>query len=218
MNIQLQKQSIFFLFLISILLLWTRVESIRFDIESGQSKCIAEDVTSSSMTLGKYTIIKPNEGHVLPDTHKITVRVQSTYENVLYHSSDNVTEGQFAFETGEAGDYVACFFVAEHNPPVSFTVDFDWKFGFAAKNLVNVATKGSVESMELELKSMFGTVQSIHDEMFYLRKREQEMQQLNASTNSKMGWFSLLSILISLSVAGVQFWYLKFFFQKKKII
>ncbi|GER44601.1 transmembrane emp24 domain-containing protein 10 [Striga asiatica] len=218
MKIQLQKQSIFFLFLVSILLLWTRVGSIRFDMESGQSKCIAEDITSSSMTIGKYTIINPNEGQDLPDTHKITVRVQSTYENILYHSSDHVTEGQFAFETGEAGDYVACFFVAEQNPPVSFTVDFDWKFGFAAKDLVNVAKKGSVESMELELKNMLGTVQSIHDEMFYLHKREEEMQQLNVSTNSKMEWLSLLSILISVSVAGLQFWYLKIFFQKKKII
>ncbi|KAL6543704.1 hypothetical protein OROGR_010201 [Orobanche gracilis] len=72
--------------------------------------------------------------------------------------------------------------------------------------------------MELELKKMLDTVQSIHDEMFYLREREEEMQKLNISTNSKMAWLSFLSLFVSLSVAGLQIWHLKSFFQKKKLI
>lgn len=48
--------------------------------------------------------------------------------------------------------------------------------------------------------------------------REAEMQELNRSTNSKMAWFSFLSLGICLSVAGLQFWHLKSFFEKKKLI
>ncbi|KAL3636226.1 hypothetical protein CASFOL_020773 [Castilleja foliolosa] len=168
MNIQLQRQSLC-LVLVSILLLWTRVGSIQFDIESGQIKCITEDIKLNSMTVGKYQIVNPNEGYPLPDSHKVTVRVTSAHGH-NYHTSENVNEGHFAFQTAEAGDYMACFFaVVDHNPRTSITVDFDWKSGIAAKDWTNVAKKGSVESMELELKKMFDTVQLIHDEMFYLR-------------------------------------------------
>ncbi|KAL3631194.1 hypothetical protein CASFOL_024178 [Castilleja foliolosa] len=217
MNIRIQRQSLSLVLISVLVLLWTRVESIRFDLESGHTKCISEDIKINSMTVGKYHIVNPNDGHPLPESHKVTVRVTSTHGN-SYHYSDHVTEGQFAFHATEAGDYMACFFAADHKPALSITVDFDWKSGIAAKDWTNVAKKGSVELMELELKKMFDTVQSIHDEMFYLREREEEMQELNRSTNSKMFWFSFLSILVCLSVAGLQLWHLKSFFEKKKLI
>ncbi|KAH6771153.1 emp24/gp25L/p24 family/GOLD family protein [Perilla frutescens var. hirtella] len=216
MKIQIQKRG-FLLLLISVFLLWGRVESIRFDLESGHTKCISEDIKSNSMTVGKYQIVNPDDGHPLPESHKITVRVTSAYGN-SYHYSDHVTEGHFAFQAVEAGDYMACFFASDHKPSTTITIDFDWKSGVAAKDWTSVAKKGSVELMEIELKKMFDTVQSIHDEMYYLREREEEMQLLNKATNSKMFLFSLLSILVCLSVAGLQLWHLKSFFEKKKLI
>ncbi|KAK4430029.1 Transmembrane emp24 domain-containing protein p24delta9 [Sesamum alatum] len=216
MNMQIQKQCLFVV-VISVFLFWTRVQSVRFDLESGHTKCISEDIKSNSMTVGKYHIVNPNEGQPFPDSHKVTVRVTSAYGN-SYHYSDHVTEGHFAYQAVEPGDYMACFFAADHKPPTSLTIDFDWKSGVAAKDWTNVAKKGSVELMELELKKMFDVVQSIHDEMYYLREREEEMQQLNKSTNNKMFWFSFLSILVCLSVAALQLWHLKSFFEKKKLI
>lgn len=53
--------------------------------------------------------------------------------------------GNFAFTAAEAGDYTACFWGAEHKPPITLTVDFEWKTGFAAKDWSNVAKKGQVE-------------------------------------------------------------------------
>ncbi|CAN4114540.1 unnamed protein product [Withania somnifera] len=169
------------------------------------------------MTVGKYRIVNPNEPHPLPDIHKVTLRVTSTYGNT-HHYSDNVAEGNFAFETAEAGDYMACFYAADHKPPITMTIDFDWKSGVAAKDWTNVAKKGSVDLMELELKKMYEHIQIIHDEMFYLREREEGMQELNRSTNSKMAWMTGLSIFVCLSVAGLQLWHLKTFFEKKKLI
>jgi len=48
--------------------------------------------------------------------------------------------------------------------------------------------------------------------------REDEMQELNRTTNSRMGWLSFLSLFVCLSVAGLQLWHLKTFFEKKKLI
>ncbi|XP_034906686.1 transmembrane emp24 domain-containing protein p24delta9 [Populus alba] len=192
-------------------------KSIRFELESGNTKCIAEDIKSNSMTVGKYSIVNPHDGQPLPDSYKLTVRVTSSYGN-NYHHSELVESGQFAFTASEAGDYMACFWAADHKPAVTLNIDFDWKTGVAAKDWTNVAKKGSVDVMELELKKMYDTVISVQEEMNYLREREEEMQDLNTSTNVKMAWLSFLSIVVCLSVAGLQVWHLKTFFQKKKLI
>ncbi|KAL5722939.1 hypothetical protein ACHQM5_006395 [Ranunculus cassubicifolius] len=192
-------------------------QSLRFDLQSGHTKCIAEDIKSNAMTVGKYHVVNPNEGHPMPESHKVTVRVTSTYGN-NYHYGDNVESGQFAFTAAEAGDYMACFYGVDHKPPMTITIDFDWKSGVAAKDWTNVAKKGQVDVMELELRKLEDTVQAIHDEMFYLREREEEMQELNRSTHSRMAWLSFLSLCICFSVAGVQLWHLKAFFERKKLL
>ncbi|XP_074329129.1 transmembrane emp24 domain-containing protein p24delta9-like isoform X2 [Apium graveolens] len=131
-------------------------ESVRFDLESGNTKCISEDIKSNSMTVGSYRIVNPNEPHhfhpssteqphqPLPDSHKLTVRVTATSGN-SYHYADHVQNGQFSFQVVEAGDYMACFWAVDQTPPASLTIDFDWKSGVATKDWSNVAKKGSVD-------------------------------------------------------------------------
>ncbi|KVI05546.1 transmembrane emp24 domain-containing protein p24delta9-like [Cynara cardunculus var. scolymus] len=208
-------------FLLSILLLLGFLsiiaQSIRFEIESGYTKCIAEDIKSNSMTVGHYSVVNPSQGHPLPESHKITLRVTSVSGN-SHHYADHVQSGQFAFQAIEGGDYMACFFAIDHHPRVKIPVEFDWRSGVAAKDWSTVAKKGSVDAMELELKKLTDAVTSIHEEMFYLREREQDMQQLNNKTNSRMALLSFVSLFVCLSVAGLQLWHLKSFFEKKKLI
>ncbi|KAF5479496.1 hypothetical protein F2P56_000309 [Juglans regia] len=202
---------------ILIIIFTMSAESMRFDLKSGATKCISEEIKSDAMTVGKYHVVYSSEGFPVPDTHKINVRVNSPHGH-SYHYESQVESGNFAFTGVEAGDYKACFWTPDHKPPVTVVVDFDWRTGLAAKDWSNVAKKGQIEEMELELKKLYETVSSIHDEMFYLRDREEEMQQLNRATNSKMATFSFLSLVVCLSVAGLQLWHLKTFFQRKKVI
>ncbi|XP_061365948.1 transmembrane emp24 domain-containing protein p24delta9-like [Gastrolobium bilobum] len=212
------SNSILLLLVLYPALMCSFVNSMRFELKSGQAKCMSEDIKSNAMTVGKYSVINPNEGYPIPDSHKITVRVRSPYGN-NYHFGDNVGSGTFAFTAAEGGDYTACFSVqTDHNPTFNVVIDFDWRTGVAAKDLSMVAKKGQIEVMEFELKKLYETVTSIHDEMFYLRGREEEMQDLNRATNTKMFTFTFLSILVCLSVAGLQLWHLKTFFERKKLL
>lgn len=52
-------------------------KSIRFNVESGVTKCITEDLRIKSMTVGEYWVVNPNEGQPLPEHHKIYVGVNS---------------------------------------------------------------------------------------------------------------------------------------------
>ncbi|KAI3520860.1 hypothetical protein L1887_10312 [Cichorium endivia] len=193
------------------------VKGMRFDLKTGATKCITEDIKINAMTVGKYSVVKRVEGFSLPESDRVSVRVTSPLGN-NYHYADRRDSGNFAFTAGEAGDYMACFWAAKQSPEKTLSIDFEWKSGLAAKDWSKVAKKGQVEMMELELKKLYDSVTTVHEEMYNLREREETMQHLIRSTNSKMATFSFFSLVVCLSVAALQLWHLKSFFQRKKLI
>ncbi|KAL6648071.1 hypothetical protein ACP70R_012295 [Stipagrostis hirtigluma subsp. patula] len=153
--------------------------ALRFDLNSGHTKCISDDIKVGAMAVGKYHVVAPDDGSLLsspssqqplPESHRISLRVTSPYGNSL-HYSENVQSGNFAFTASEAGDYLACFWAPDHRPPVTIGFEFDWRSGVSARDWGAVAKKGQVDMMELELRKLEDTIQSIHEEMFYLRER-----------------------------------------------
>ncbi|XP_010917095.1 transmembrane emp24 domain-containing protein p24delta7 [Elaeis guineensis] len=198
-------------------LLASPTRSLHFDLQSGKPKCITEDIKLRAMAVGKYTVVKPDGSSTLPDSHRITARISSPNGNVI-HSAEKVESGHFAFNALEAGNYLACFGTPVHEPPVTVTLDLDWRTGVATKDWTNIAKKEHLDVMQLELFKLRDTIQSIHDEMFSLRSREEEMHEMNIITTFGMAWLSLLSLVVCLSVAGLQFWHLKTFFERKKLL
>ncbi|GJN31617.1 hypothetical protein PR202_gn00094 [Eleusine coracana subsp. coracana] len=152
--------------------------ALRYDLRSGHTKCISDEIKVGAMAVGKYHIVGPDDGSLsssssqqqLPDSHRISLRVTSPHGNSL-HYSENVQSGNFAFTASEAGDYLACFWAPDHRPAASIAFEFDWRSGVSAKDWGTIAKKGQVDMMELELKKLEDTISSIHEEIFYLRGR-----------------------------------------------
>uniref|UniRef100_A0ACD5X1T0 Uncharacterized protein n=1 Tax=Avena sativa TaxID=4498 RepID=A0ACD5X1T0_AVESA len=118
--------------------------ALRFDLLSGHTKCISDDIKVGTMAVGKYHVVEPEGSSQLPDSHRISLRVTSPYGNSL-HYSEHVQSGNFAFTSSEAGDYLACFWAPDHHPPSTITFEFDWRSGVSAKDWSNVAKKGQVD-------------------------------------------------------------------------
>ncbi|KAL4363657.1 hypothetical protein GQ457_04G010960 [Hibiscus cannabinus] len=191
-------------------------ESLRFEVRSGETKCISEDINSNSMTRGTYYVVNPNEDQAQPLPYSHTLNVKVGVKLCVFGGEGD--KGEFVFTAAEQGDYTACFTASDHSPLITVTVDFEWRTSVLFKDWVNIARKGKVDDMELELRKMYDTVNSIHEEMFYFRKREVEMEVLTQETTNKMVWLSLVSLFLGLSVAGIQFCYLKTFFEKRKLV
>ncbi|GAU37502.1 hypothetical protein TSUD_275540 [Trifolium subterraneum] len=165
------SNSILLLAILTLTLTCNVVNSMRFELQSGHTKCISEEIKTNAMTVGKYSVVNPNEAYEIPDTHKITVKVSSPH-GTNHHYADHVESGNFAFTGAESGDYTACFWIPDSRmSPSTVTIEFDWRSGIAAKDWSKVAKKGQIEVMEYELKKLYDTVTVIHDEMFYLRER-----------------------------------------------
>ncbi|KAL2650623.1 hypothetical protein R1flu_018751 [Riccia fluitans] len=202
-------------FLVTLLLVAGRarmVDALRFEVPAASTKCLAEDIQPNVLVLGDYSVVSAGDA-----SHRITVKVTSPYGQQLYFQ-DSVQSGQFGFTTKEGGSYMACFWMQNAPPSLTISVDLDWKTGAAAKDWDDIAKKDKLEGMELELRKLEEQVEAIHAEMLYLRDREKEMRDLNETTNARVAWFSIISLLICLSVAGWQLWHLKSFFERKKLL
>ncbi|XP_021600195.1 LOW QUALITY PROTEIN: transmembrane emp24 domain-containing protein p24delta5 [Manihot esculenta] len=190
-------------------------EAIWLSLPSSGTKCVSEEIQNSVVVLADYFVINENRPEHIPT---VSARVTSPYGNNLYHN-ENASHGQFAFTTSEAGNYMACFWLDSHQPQSgTTTLSLDWKIGIAAKDWDSVARKEKIEGVELDLMRLEGVVQSVHNNVIYLREKEAEMREVSERTNARVAWFSIMSLGVSIAVSVLQLWHLKRYFQKKKLI
>lgn len=191
-------------------------EAVWLTIPSSGTKCVSEEIQSNVVVLADYYIVDDEHAHL--HTATISSRVTSPYGNNLHHN-ENVTHGQFAFTTSEAGNYLACFWIGgEHQEGAGLTIGLDWKIGIAAKDWESVAKKEKIQGVELELLKLEGAVQAIRDNLIYLKNREAEMREVSEKTNARVAWFSMMSLGVCIVVSVLQLLHLKRFFQRKKLI
>lgn len=192
-----------------------RGDALWLDLPSSGTKCVSEEIHNNVVVLGDYYIIGEEVDKVVPT---ISVKVTSPYGNSLHHQN-NVTHGQFAFTSTESGSYLACFWMNSDLPVTKgATVGLDWKTGIFAKDWESVAKKEKLEGVNLELMKLEGIIQAIHENLSYLKDREAEMREVSEKTNARVAWFSIMSLGICVLVSATQLWYLRHFFQKKKLI
>ncbi|XP_022899222.1 transmembrane emp24 domain-containing protein p24delta3-like, partial [Olea europaea var. sylvestris] len=190
-------------------------DAIWLTMPTSGNKCISEEIQNNVVVLADYIVISDDRVHRNPI---IAVKVQSPYGKAL-HRKDNVTHGEFAFTTTEAGNYVACFWIDSHNEGGGeISVNIDWKTGIAAKDWESVARKEKIEGVELELRKLEGAVEAIHENLLYLKSREADMWIMSEAANAWVAWFSIFVIGICILVSVAQILYLERYFQKKKLI
>jgi len=96
--------------------------------------------------------------------------------------------------------------------------------------------------MQAELLKLEDSVREVYEEMLYMRQREEEMRNTNGlfsllllstdtamelthpyvcnpeSTNSRVMWYSVFTIVVLLSLGAAQVWILRRDFKAKKLI
>ena len=82
----------------------------------------------------------------------------------------------------------------------------------------HVIKKEHLTPLERTFDEGIALMHSVKDEMHFMTKREARMKQTTDAINSRLRYFSYLSIIILASVTYVQITYLKSYFRKKKIL
>lgn len=200
-----------FLFLLAVMI--TATNGLEFDMLF-QTKCIMEEITSNVLVIGDFVCLNKEHSSQMV---LVDVKVEDPLGKVVYDKKQ-LSSGQFAFTSHEDGDYKACFTAADVTTAQNSKIRLDWKTGAAATDWDAVAKKDHLSLMQTEILRLEALITEIHDEMVSMRNREEEMRNLNESTNGRVAWFSIGSLVMCVALAAWQLIYLRSFFRKKKIL
>lgn len=179
-----------------------------------QMKCIYEEINSNVIVVGDFNAFDRNDPN-LPI--QVDVRVEDPEAHVISDKKGEST-GQFAFTTKTAGEYKACFMVPDLQTAYRTKFKLDWRTGVAATDWNSIAKKEHLDALTVELRKLEDSIREVYSEMLLLQQREQEMRNISEETNQRVAWYSIASLAVCVLSAVWQLWYLKRFFQRKKLL
>ncbi|KAG6442517.1 hypothetical protein O3G_MSEX002413 [Manduca sexta] len=81
-----------------------------------------------------------------------------------------------------------------------------------------IGEAAKLKPVEMELKRLEDLSEAIVQDFTMMRKREEEMRDTNESTNNRVLFFSIFSMVCLLGLATWQVLYLRRYFKAKKLI
>ena len=90
--------------------------------------------------------------------------------------------------------------------------------GVDSKDYKDTIETEQLKPLEAQLRRLEDLSNEIVQDFAYMRKREEEMRDTNESTNSRVLYFSVFSMVCLLSLAVWQLFYLRRYFKAKKLI
>lgn len=179
----------------------------QFWVEAQSSRCISEELPEKALFTGDYTI-EPTadfEGHV---------KVLGPLSVVLFERTTSDPH-HFAVTTESTGLHKVCF---SNSSPTRRKVVVTVRKGVEVDDHSSIARKDHVEQIEKQLDKMRDMALQIKEEMIYMRGREEEMRDTNETTNTRVLWFNIMTLTILVAMGLWQIYYLKRYFQMKKLI
>ena len=214
MFVKLQKVSVplsVFLLMIAI----TDCMGIRFFVLPHQKKCLKNEMYSNQLAVGDYEI-SDSAGSVIDMT------IKDSKGHVALNRENVQGKGKFAVTSDEPDYYELCF--THTVPPNSQTqnsqveIYVDYRVGSEAKQNDPGVEHDKLNQLEMEWNRVEDLTNSIITDFAHLKKREMEMHDTNASTNTRLFYQTIVSVIVLLFLATWQILYLKTFFKTKKLI
>ncbi|XP_055621733.1 transmembrane emp24 domain-containing protein 2 [Toxorhynchites rutilus septentrionalis] len=148
----------------------------------------------------------------------IEVRITGPDEKVVYQG-EKESSGKYTFSAYESGLYHYCFSnkMSTLTPKV---VMFSMEIGDAPKGTIGAVNEGEAGHTKLEdmIKELSGTLTSIKHEQDYMHVRDRIHRSINESTNSRVVMWSVFEALVLLAMTVGQVYYLKRFFEVKRVV
>uniref|UniRef100_A0A0N4Z0W1 GOLD domain-containing protein n=1 Tax=Parastrongyloides trichosuri TaxID=131310 RepID=A0A0N4Z0W1_PARTI len=205
----------FFGFILLIITLAHSIFGLRFHVKPNDKKCLKEEIHKNVLVTGEYNLQEAIG-------YSTTVHVTDTRGHTLYKRENFAeTAGKFAFTADEYDIFEIC--IMSHVPDTVHNkqereISLTLKHGVEAKNYDDLAKAEKLKPLEVELRRLEDLAESIVQDFAYMRSREEEMRNTNESTNNRVLYLSLFSMMCLLGLSFWQVLYLRRFFKTKKLI
>ncbi|KAK2069492.1 hypothetical protein P8C59_004071 [Phyllachora maydis] len=131
----------------------------------------------------------------------------------VYETFEKATSnGDFSFEAKYDGKYVYCF-GNERWGAASKEVSFN------VHGIVYVAESDTPQDpLDVEVRKLLELVELVKDEQSYIVVRERTHRNTAESTNSRVKWWNLFVIGVVIGESVFQVWWLRRFFEVKRVV
>ncbi|KAJ1909366.1 vesicle coat component [Tieghemiomyces parasiticus] len=155
---------------------------------------------------------------------RLNVRVydSSAASNTYATRSNVVDETVIEFQTHDHAELFVCMrniLDPGYQPDGrARLITFSMDIGASAVDYKELAARDKLKPVEAELIKLERYLTQIDEDLAYMKWREQNLRNTNESTNDRVKFFNVLSLVV-MAMSGLwQIYYLRRFFQQKKLI
>jgi len=183
-------------------------------MQPNSHKCLREDLRENVLVKGVYEVVSI-EGQ------QIDYVIKDSKNHILSQKED-INSGKFTFSVEHHDMFEICFISKIDNngyhQGVVQEIYVDIKTGVEAKNYEGINEAANLKPLELDLKRLEDLSHDIVLEFDDMKKRADDMRNTNESTNKRVFYFSLFSMICLITLATWQVIYLRRYFKAKKLI
>lgn len=182
-------------------------------------KCVSETMHANAVVLFAFETVTSGD--------RVSAKLFDAKGKVVYEVAD-AANGRHGFTSETDGEHKACFYkpelaslgdkVKKSEELAKHRVRVDWKHGVAASEWEKLAKATDMDAFTRTLRALEADLRGVHEGMLQLRRLEAEMRDMNEATNTKVALMSVLSLSVCIGMAVWQAYYLKGFFERKKLL
>ncbi|KAJ7591328.1 emp24/gp25L/p24 family/GOLD-domain-containing protein [Mycena floridula] len=179
------------------------VQAHMIDVHAGKKECFFEDLHKNDKMTVTYQV--GGGGHLDIDFWL------SDPEQHLLGKQVKQSTGDLSITAEKDGRYEYCF-------SNQMSAIADKIVSFNVHGIIYVSGDDVVAPIEREIRSLSNGLAAVKDEQEYIVVRERRHRDTAESTNSRVKWWSVLQAIVLFSVVAWQVYYLKSFFEVKRVI
>ncbi|GAA5989544.1 hypothetical protein JCM5350_002103 [Sporobolomyces pararoseus] len=198
------RTSTFLTTLVGIASLALVVNSHTIDLQAGTKECFFEDLHTEDKMTVTYQVA--GGGHL-----DIDFTMTGPPNDKLMNQQHKKDTGTFSFTADSDGRYTYCF-SNEMSTVTGKTVSFN------VHGVMYVEDDGHTAPIEKEIRALSAALEDVKDEQEYIVVRERLHRDTAESTNDRVKYWSIVQAILLAAVCGWQIFYLKRFFEVKRVV
>lgn len=199
-------------------LLFSFVEALHFDIEAKitpEPFCVRDFVSE-----GQLVVVEISSDGQIGDGQILNFYIRDSVGNEYRRKRDFAGDVRIPFTAPSSMSFDVCVenTAQYQGRTMSRSVELDIESGSEARDWNMISAAEKLRPIEVELRKVEELADEIVDELNYLKIREERLRDTNESTNDRVKNFSLLVIIVLVSMGLWQINYLRNYFKTKHII
>jgi len=183
-----------------------------FTVPAGKEECFYEETFAGLPVVFMFQVTEG--GHL-----DIDIQIRGPDGRIVY-IQERQSEGKYNFQAHTNGRFSFCFgnrMSTVTDKLVSALIQVG-KGGEKRDESAGVAKDENITPLEVAIQQLSEGINAIVNEQSYMKMRERAHRNTSESTNARVVWWSIFEIVILLAMSLWQIYYLRRFFEVKRIV